>query len=56
MPKGKPETQYKGTWELIAPSKKSYKGHLEWKRSYGPNDERFMLFKLLPLGRKKKST
>jgi hypothetical protein len=53
MPKGKPEKQYGRIWELTPPSRrKPYKGHLEWKRVYGPNNEGFMLFKILPLKKK----
>jgi len=53
MGKPRPEKQYKGVWEIKAPEGKTYKGHLQWKRFYGPNDERFALFKMLPIGKKK---
>lgn len=49
----KSKDMYKGKWKLKAPSGKRYEGHLQWKRFYGPNDERFAIFKLLPIGTKK---
>jgi hypothetical protein len=55
MPKGKPQTQYDGTWELKAPSGKPYKGHLQWKRFYASGDcaERYILLKIVPIKKKR---
>ena len=54
MPKGIPETQYKGLWKLEAPQGKKYKAHLQWKRFFaGPNSERYALFKIIPIKRGK---
>jgi hypothetical protein len=57
--KKKSSDRFRGTWTLIAPSGTHYDGHLQWKRFYpsvkeiGPNAERYGLFKLLPIKRKK---
>ncbi|MBZ5664036.1 MAG: hypothetical protein LAO30_05480 [Acidobacteriia bacterium] len=56
MAKTKNTDVYKGIWLLTPPSgKEPYKARLQWKRFYGPNDERFGLFKILPIRRAKRA-
>ena len=46
---------YAGIWKLKSPGGKEFKARLQWKRFYGTNDERFGLFKILPIGKSKRT-
>ncbi len=37
----------RGRWTLITPKGDKHGGLLQWKRFYGPNKEKFVIFKLV---------